>query len=97
MHFDREVDFVPLQVLMLLLPIGDNDFLPLPVEDVSILIRPGASDPVGVDRAGVVARTSAEAVDDRYTQSRGDLDGVNKRVVVGFSGGPYRVNRVAVN
>ena len=46
----------------LLAPIGDDDFVPLPLQDGKEIRRPGAGDPVGILRAGVLSPGQPEKV-----------------------------------
>src|ERR1043166_933417 len=60
MHLNREVDLVLLEQLVLLFPIRNHDRVPLPSEDVAILIGPSASHPVRIHCLWPVAGTAAE-------------------------------------
>ena len=85
-----------LQERVLLRPVGDDDLVPLVVQDVAEVVGPRAGDPVRVGGGGAIARAAAEAVDDRDAEQAGDLDAVDERLGVFGGDGLVRVKGVAV-
>ena len=64
-HFDAEVDIVLGEVIGLLSPVGDRDFVPLVFENVAVFVGPSAGDPVRVDCLGMIAGAAAEPIEAR--------------------------------
>ena len=88
MHLDGDADAVVGGELAVLGPVGRDDFVPLPVEDVEIVGRPGAGDPVGRGGFGRVAGAAGEIDDDGDAEFFRQQDGLAADVAVLCGRGP---------
>ena len=97
MHLDRELDFLLLEESRLFSPVRQDTLVPLPVQNITELVGPGACHPVRIFCVGPVAGASAEAVDAIQTEHRGKLHSVDEDVVVVLGDGLVGVESVAVD
>ena len=79
-----------------LLPVGNQNLVPLPVENLRVVVRPRACDPVGVLRIGAVAGAAGEADYRVDAELLAHEDRVDEVVVVLFRDFLVRVDRIAV-
>ena len=77
-------------------PIGNEYFIPLPLEYLGEVVRPGADDPVGILRVLLVAGAAGESVDLMNTELLGEKDGVLYRLVELGGNSLVRMDGVAV-
>ena len=68
MKLERDLYAVLLRELLFLLPVRNKLLVPLVIEDVEELRRPGGGDPVGVRSGRAVAGTAGEGIDDRNAE-----------------------------
>jgi hypothetical protein len=70
-------------------PVGDGDLIPLVIEHLQELRRPGTGDPVGGLVARRARRQAGERIDDRHAERLRQPDGLAQFLV-----GPRRHGRV---
>ena len=96
MHFDGDLYAVVGGELCVFDPIGRYHFIPLPVEHLEVIWRPGAGHPVGGGGMGRIAGASREV--DNYGNPKlfGKQDGLAAYLAVVLRMGLIRMQRVAV-
>src|SRR5580704_12691810 len=95
-HFDGDLHAMVSGELRVLGPIGRDDLVPLPVEDLAVVGRPGAGDPVGSSGVRRIAGASGEVDYHRDTQHLGEQDGLAAHLPVLLRAGSIGMQRVAV-
>src|ERR1035438_2441716 len=70
MHFDRDLHAMIGREPAMLLPVGSDLAFPLPLEQLEVIGRPRASDPVRVPRFLAVTRAPGEVDHDRHAELR---------------------------
>jgi hypothetical protein len=96
MHFDGDLHAMVGGEFSMLDPVGRHHFVPLPVENLEVVGRPGASDPVRSSRVRRVAGTAGEIHDHRDAEPFGEQDGLAAHFLVEFGAGFIGMQRVAV-
>ena len=87
MHLDGHLDPVLVGESASILPVGDDDLGPLPLQDARKVWRPGSGHPVGASVLRPAARAAREHVDDWDAQRRGQAH----RLAVGLVVPPGQV------
>ena len=82
--------------LAVLAPVGRDDFVPLPGEDLEIVGRPRTGDPVGCGGLGRVAGAAGEIDDDGDAEFFRQQDGLAADIAVVRGAGRIGMERVAV-
>ena len=77
-------------------PVGRDDLIPLPGEDLEIVRRPRTGDPVGCGGLGRVAGAAGEIDDDGDAEFFRQQDGLATDIAVVRGANRIRVERVAV-
>src|SRR5271169_443009 len=96
MHFDGDLHAVISSELCVVDPIRCDYFAPLPVEDLEVIGRPGAGDPVGSSGRGRIAGASGEVDYHGDAELFGEQDGFAADLPVMLRTGFIRMQRVAV-
>ncbi|MNP69480.1 hypothetical protein D3C76_1655800 [compost metagenome] len=78
------------------LPIRNNLILPLPGQNFLVIIGPGGNRPVRIFCAFMVARTAGEGVNDLNPQLLGQLNGIDKSLMILLCQLLLRMQRIAV-
>ena len=77
-------------------PVGDHDVVPLPLEDLEVIVRPRARHPVRILRSLVIAGAARERHHDRDLEYLGEPHGLLPDRAVPLAELGVRVKRVAV-
>ncbi len=96
MHLDGDPHAVVGGEFAVLSPVRRYDFVPLPVENIEIVGRPGARDPVGSLRFGRVAGASGKIDNHRYAELFSQLDGLATDFAIVRGAGWVRMQRIAM-
>ena len=96
MHLDGDLHAVVGGEFPVLAPVGSDDFVPLPVEDLEVVGRPRAGDPVGRGRVRGVAGASGEIDDDGDAELFGEQDRFATDFAVFLGARRVGMQRVAV-
>src|SRR3990172_2212669 len=77
-------------------PVGDSHLVPLVIENLEEVGRPGAGEPIGDGVGGRASRQPRHGIDYRYTQHLSQLNGFAQQIIRLTGNNLIRANRVPV-